>query len=48
VRLLTRLLRRLLIIGLSILSIWLIVFVFRFVDNRRSWILVDRFHETNQ
>jgi hypothetical protein len=39
VRLLVRLLRRLLVLGLGILSIWLIVFVFRFVDNRRSWIL---------
>jgi hypothetical protein len=39
VRLLVRLLRRLLVLELGILSIWLIVFVFRFVDNRRSWIL---------
>jgi hypothetical protein len=39
VRLLVRLLRRLLVLGLGILSIWLIVFVFRLVDNRRSWIL---------
>jgi LssY C-terminus len=31
--------QRLLIFGLGIFSIWLIVFVFRFVDNRRSWIL---------
>jgi LssY C-terminus len=38
VRFLRLLLRRLLILGLGILSIWLIVFVFRFVDNRRSWI----------
>jgi hypothetical protein len=36
-------LRRLLIIGLGIFSIWLIVFVFRFVDNRRSWILALAF-----
>jgi len=32
-------LQRLLILGLGILSIWLIVFVFRFLANRRSWIL---------
>jgi LssY-like putative type I secretion system component LssY len=38
-RLLIRLLRRLLIVVLGIVSIWLIVFVFRFVDNRWSWIL---------
>jgi hypothetical protein len=43
VRLLARLLRRSLILGLGILSIWLIVFVFRFVDNRRSWILALAF-----
>jgi hypothetical protein len=43
VRLLVRLLRRLLVLGLGILSIWLIVFVFRFVDNRRSWILALAF-----
>jgi hypothetical protein len=43
VRLLALLLRRLLIFGLGILSIWLIVFVFRFVDNRRSWILALAF-----
>jgi hypothetical protein len=42
-RLLIRFLRRLLIFGLGILSIWLIVFVFRFVDNRRSWILALAF-----
>ncbi len=38
-RLLIRLLRRLLIFALGILCIWLIVFVFRVVDARRSWIL---------
>jgi LssY C-terminus len=38
-RLLIRALRRLLIVALGIVSIWLIVFVFRFVDARRSWIL---------
>ena len=38
-RLLIRFLQRLLIFALGILSIWLIVFVFRFVDNRASWIL---------
>jgi hypothetical protein len=39
VRLFARLLQRSLVLGLGILSIWLIVFVFRFVDNRQSWIL---------
>jgi hypothetical protein len=43
VRLLARFLQRLLILGLGILSIWLIVFVFRFVDYRRSWILALAF-----
>ena len=38
-RLLIRFLRRLLIFALGILCIWLIVFVFRFVDARASWIL---------
>jgi LssY C-terminus len=38
-RLLIRFLRRLLIFALGIFSIWLIVFVFEFVDDRRSWIL---------
>jgi hypothetical protein len=38
-RLLIRFLRRLLIFALGIFSIWLIVFVFRFVDARASWIL---------
>jgi hypothetical protein len=32
-------LRRLLILGLGILSVWLIVFVFRLVDSRLYWIL---------
>jgi hypothetical protein len=39
VRLLKRLLRRLLIAGLGILSIWLVVFVFRLTDNRLPTIL---------
>jgi LssY C-terminus len=39
VRLLTRLLRRLLIVGLGVLSVWLIVFVFKFVDRRLPSIL---------
>jgi hypothetical protein len=39
VRFLTRLLRRLLILGLGILIVWLIVFVFKFVDRRLPWIL---------
>jgi hypothetical protein len=38
-RLLIRFLRRLLIFALGIFSIWLIVFVFRVVDARASWIL---------
>ncbi len=38
-RLLIRFLRRLLIFALGILCIWLIVFVFQFVDARASWIL---------
>jgi hypothetical protein len=38
-RLLIRFLRRLLIFALGVLCIWLIVFVFRFVDARASWIL---------
>jgi LssY C-terminus len=37
--LLIRFLRRLLILGLGILCVWLIVFVFGVVDNRRSWIV---------
>lgn len=39
VRSLTRFLRRLLILGLGILSVWLIVFVFRFTDRRLPSIL---------
>jgi hypothetical protein len=39
-RLLTRLLQRLLIVGLGILSVWLIVFVvFKFADRRLPWVL---------
>ena len=38
-RLLKRLLRRLLILGLGILSVWLIVFVFRFTDRRLPSVL---------
>ena len=39
-RLLKRLLQRLLIIGLGVVSIWLIVFVvFRFADHRLPWII---------
>jgi hypothetical protein len=39
VRLLKRLLRRLLVFGLGILSVWLIVFVFRLTDHRVPTIL---------
>jgi hypothetical protein len=40
VRLLKRLLQRLLILGLGILSVWLIVFVvFEFADRRLPWVL---------
>jgi hypothetical protein len=39
VRLLTRLFQRLLILGLGILSVWLIAFVFGFVDRRLPWVL---------
>jgi hypothetical protein len=39
VRLLKRLLRRLLIVGLGILSVWLIVFVFRLTDRRLPTVL---------
>jgi hypothetical protein len=39
VRLIIRYLRRLLVLGLGILSVWLIVTVFRIADNRLSWIL---------
>jgi LssY C-terminus len=38
-RLIIRFLRRLLVLGLGILSVWLIVTVFRIADNRLSWIL---------
>ena len=39
-RSLTRLLQRLLIVGLGVATVWLIVFVvFRFVDHRLPWIL---------
>jgi len=38
-RLLTRFLQRLAVLTLGILTVWLIVFIFRLVDNRRSWIL---------
>ncbi len=36
---LKRLLRRLLILGLGILSVWLIVFVFELTDQRLPWVL---------
>ncbi len=36
---LTRLLQRLLILGLGILSVWLIVFVFRVTDRRLPWVV---------
>src|SRR6202158_5590262 len=40
VRLLRRLLQRLLVLGLGILSVWLIVFVvFEFADRRLPWVL---------
>jgi hypothetical protein len=39
VRSLIRLLRRLAILGLGILTVWLIVFVFRFTDRRLPWVL---------
>jgi hypothetical protein len=40
VRLLTRLLQRIVILGLGILSVWLIVFVvFEFADRRLPWVL---------
>jgi hypothetical protein len=39
VRLLKRLLRRVLIFGLGILSVWLIVYVFRLTDNRLPTVL---------
>jgi hypothetical protein len=37
--LLKRLLHRLLILGLGVLSVWMIVFVFRFTDRRLPWVL---------
>jgi hypothetical protein len=43
VRLLKRLLRRLLILGLGVLSIWLIVFVFRLTDRRLPSVLALAF-----
>jgi len=39
VRFLLRQLQRLLILGLGILSVWLIVFVFELVDRRLPWVL---------
>jgi hypothetical protein len=39
VRFLKRQLQRLLILGLGVLSVWLIVFVFEIVDRRLPWIL---------
>jgi hypothetical protein len=39
VRLLKRLLQRLLIFGLGIVSVWLIVFVFEVADRRLPWVL---------
>jgi len=39
VRFLIRQLQRLLILGLGILSVWLIVFVFELVDRRLPWVL---------
>ena len=39
VRSLIRILQRLAILGLGVLSVWLIVFVFKWVDRRISWIL---------
>lgn len=38
-RLLKRFLRRLLILGLGVVTVWLIVFVFRFTDRRVPWVL---------
>ena len=42
-RLLKRLLRRLLILGLGIFSVWLIVFVFNITDRRLPWVLALAF-----
>jgi hypothetical protein len=39
VELLKRLLQRLLILALGILTVWLIVFVFKFTDRRLPWVL---------
>jgi hypothetical protein len=39
VRLLIRILQRVAILGLGVLSVWLIVFVFKLVDRRLPWIL---------
>jgi len=39
VRSLIRILQRLAFLGLGVLSVWLIVFVFKWVDRRISWIL---------
>jgi LssY C-terminus len=39
VRLLKRLLQRLLIFGLGIVSVWLVVFVFELADRRLPWVL---------
>ena len=38
-RLLKRLLRRVVVLGLGILAVWLIVFVFRFTDRRLPTLL---------
>ena len=38
-RLLKRLLRRVLVLGLGILTVWLIAFVFRFTDSRLPAVL---------
>lgn len=42
-RLLKRILRRLLILGLGIFSVWLIVFVFKITDRRLPWVLALAF-----
>ena len=38
-RLLKRLLRRVMVLGLGILAVWLIVYVFRFTDRRLPTVL---------
>jgi hypothetical protein len=43
VRFLIRQLQRLLILGLGVLSVWLVVFVFEFVDRRLPWVLAVSF-----